>query len=46
MKKNSPHYSDQSLLFANRQLKDVWFEKTDILNNLESKYRPGEQYEK
>ena len=46
MKKNSPHYSDQSLLFANRQLKDVWFEKTDILNNLESKYIPGEQYEK
>ena len=46
MKKESPHYSDQSLLFANRQLKDVWFNKTDILNNLETKYRPGEQYEK
>ena len=46
MKKDSPHYSDQSLLFANRELKNVWFEKADILNNLESKYRPGEQHEK
>ena len=45
-KKNSPHYSDQSVLFANRKLKDVWFKKSDILNNLESKYRPGERNEK
>ena len=45
-KKKSPHYSDQSILFANRKLKDVWFEKSDILNNLESKYRPGERNEK
>ena len=27
MKVDSPHYSDQSLLFSNRQLKDVWFKK-------------------
>jgi len=45
MKENSPHYSDQSLLFANRQLKNVWFKKEDILNNLESRYKPGERYE-
>ena len=44
--KNSPHYSDQSELFANRKLKDVWFKKSDIMNNLESKYRPGERNEK
>ena len=42
-KKNSPHYSDQSLLFANRRLKDVWFEKEDIINNLEDSYKPGER---
>ena len=41
-RKNSPHFSDQSLLFANRQLKNVWFDKEEILNNLESRYKPGE----
>jgi len=45
MRENSPHYSDQSLLFANRQLKDVWFKKEDILKNLESRYKPGEKDE-
>ena len=29
--KNSPHYSDQTSLFANRQLKHVWFNKEEIL---------------
>tara|TARA_Y100001968_G_scaffold145853_1_gene133366 strand:- start:922 stop:3069 length:2148 start_codon:yes stop_codon:yes gene_type:complete len=39
--KKSPHYSDQATLFANRQLKDVWFNKKEILENLESRYKPG-----
>jgi penicillin amidase/acyl-homoserine-lactone acylase len=37
----SPHYADQSPLFANRQLKPVWFDEVDILANLEREYRPG-----
>ena len=45
IRKKSPHYSDQTSLFANRQLKDVWFKKEDILNNLESRYKPGEKNE-
>jgi acyl-homoserine-lactone acylase len=42
---NSPHYADQSPLFANRQLKAVWFDEADIRANLESEYRPGEELE-
>jgi acyl-homoserine-lactone acylase len=42
---NSPHYADQSPLFANRQLKPVWFDEADILANLESEYRPGDELE-
>lgn len=45
-KENSPHYSDQSFLFANRKLKDVWFEKEEIINNLEDSYKPGERHGK
>ena len=45
-KEDSPHYSDQSKLFANRKLKNVWFEKEEILNNLEDSYKPGEKYAK
>ena len=45
-KEGSPHYSDQSFLFANRQLKDVWFEEEEIINNLENSYKPGERYAK
>jgi acyl-homoserine-lactone acylase len=40
---NSPHYADQSPLFAERQLKLVWFDETDIRANLESEYRPGDE---
>ena len=43
MKVDSPHYSDQTKLFANRQLKDVWFTKKDILKNIEKIYSPGEE---
>ncbi len=42
---NSPHYADQSPLFAKHQLKPVWFDETDIRANLEREYRPGEEHE-
>jgi acyl-homoserine-lactone acylase len=37
----SPHHTDQSVLFANNELKPVRFTETDIMRNLEKKYRPG-----
>jgi penicillin amidase/acyl-homoserine-lactone acylase len=40
---DSPHYSDQSALFARREMKPVWRTKTEILQNLESSYKPGEE---
>ncbi|NIM96455.1 MAG: acylase [Anaerolineales bacterium] len=41
----SPHYNDQSPLFAERQLKEVWFDEADIRANLEREYRAGEEVE-
>jgi acyl-homoserine lactone acylase PvdQ len=43
---DSPHYSDQSALFARREMKPVWRTKTEILQNLESSYKPGEEIKK
>lgn len=40
---SSPHYSDQALLFAQRKLKPVWMDLTDIKANLERAYRPGRE---
>ena len=40
---DSSHYSDQAALFADRELRPVWFEEADIISNLESEYRPGER---
>lgn len=40
---SSPHYSNQSLKFVNRELKPVWMDEVDILAHLELKYRPGEE---
>jgi penicillin amidase/acyl-homoserine-lactone acylase len=39
----SPHYADQSQLFAERRLKPVWFDEADIRAHLEREYRPGEE---
>ena len=39
---DSPHYNDQVTLFANRELKPVWFEEADVRANLARAYRPGE----
>jgi penicillin amidase/acyl-homoserine-lactone acylase len=39
----SLHYADQSPLFVRRELKPVLFEEADVLANLESAYRPGEE---
>ncbi|RME86204.1 MAG: acylase [Caldilineae bacterium] len=36
----SPHYNDQSPLFARRQLKPVWFSEAEIRAHLEAEYRP------
>jgi len=40
---NSPHYADQSPLFAERRMKPVWLDEADIRANLEREYRPGEE---
>ncbi len=39
---SSPHFSDQSVLFANHHLKPVWMDLNDIKENLEREYKPGE----
>jgi penicillin amidase/acyl-homoserine-lactone acylase len=39
---HSPHYADQSPLFAACRLKPVWLEESDIRAHLEREYRPGE----
>lgn len=41
--KTSPHYADQSPLFARRQTKPVWLDEAQIRANLEREYRPGEE---
>lgn len=37
-----PHAEDQAPLFANRQYKDAWFYKKDVLKHAERTYHPGE----
>jgi len=41
--KTSPHYDDQSPLFARCELKPVWLDEADVRAHLEREYRPGEQ---
>jgi penicillin amidase/acyl-homoserine-lactone acylase len=43
IREDSPHYADQAILMANRQLKPVWFEEADIRTHLENEYIPGEE---
>jgi penicillin amidase/acyl-homoserine-lactone acylase len=40
---SSPHYADQSPLFAGLETKPVWFHEEDIRAHLEREYRPGEE---
>ena len=40
---DSPHYNDQAEMFAKGEMKKVNFKMEDILNNLESQYKPGEE---
>lgn len=37
---NSPHFSDQTKMFANRELKKVFFNKEELMKNIERIYRP------
>jgi acyl-homoserine-lactone acylase len=37
---DSPHFADQSALFATNQMKRIWFTEEDIEINLERVYRP------
>lgn len=37
----SPHSRDQIRLFANHELRPVWFSEEAIAANLERRYRPG-----
>ena len=39
----SPHYADQSQLFADEQLKPVWLDEAVIRAHLERDYRPGDE---
>ena len=39
-REQSPHYDDQSEMFAAMQLKPVWFELAEIRQNLEAEYTP------
>ena len=38
----SPHYNDQSPIFARRELKPMWMDEDEIQANLERAYRPGD----
>lgn len=40
---SSPHYTDQSRLYATGQLKEAYFYKDDVLKHVEARYRPGGQ---
>jgi acyl-homoserine lactone acylase PvdQ len=40
---NSPHFSDQSQRYADKQFKDVAYYKEDVLKRAETTYHPGER---
>ncbi|MCB1646757.1 MAG: penicillin acylase family protein, partial [Pseudomonadales bacterium] len=39
--KTSPHYADQVPLFADEKFRPVWFNRADIEQHAERRYRPG-----
>jgi acyl-homoserine lactone acylase PvdQ len=39
----SPHYADQASLFAERRLKPVWLDESEIRAHLEREYRPADR---
>ena len=39
---NSPHFSDQALMYSKGQFKDVLFYKEDVMKHIERSYHPGE----
>jgi acyl-homoserine lactone acylase PvdQ len=42
MDPSSKHFLDQTPLYINGQLKDVWFYKEDVMKHMEREYHPGE----
>lgn len=40
----SPHYNDQTKIYAARSFKRSWFSEQEIANNTERKYHPGEDH--
>jgi acyl-homoserine-lactone acylase len=38
----SPHYLDQTKLYANQQFKPAWFTRADVESHAERTYHPGE----
>lgn len=40
LNQKSPHYADQSPLFAKCEMKPVWFDESDIRAHLEREYKP------
>ena len=40
---SSPHYNDQSPLFAARQLRPVWLDEDEVRRRATAVYRPGEE---
>jgi penicillin amidase/acyl-homoserine-lactone acylase len=41
-REKSTHFDDQTQLFVQEKMKHVWREKSEILNNLEAMYSPGQ----
>ena len=44
--KNSPHFSDQSQMFVQKELKQIWFDLKSIKQNLGKKYKPFKDFVK
>ncbi|HDP35854.1 MAG TPA: acylase [Candidatus Hydrogenedentes bacterium] len=42
MNENSPHYADQAPLFANLEMRPVWLDYNELMENMKMEYRPGD----